>query len=98
MPAVLNYDRPLAPGTVRITRLVGAVTIMIAPDPAKRTVYTVMAPLLILAAFSLFAVTGLFTRQSLDQLALLTLFVAIGGWVLFRTLRRANRPIVFRAD
>jgi hypothetical protein len=98
MPAVLHYDRPLAPGTVRITRHTGAVTITIAPDTAKRTVYTVLAPLLLLAAFSLFVVGGLFTRQSLDQLVLLTLFVAIGGWILFRTLRRANRPIVFRAD
>ena len=37
-PAVLDYNRPLLPGTVRITHRADGVTIQVAPDSAQRIV------------------------------------------------------------
>jgi hypothetical protein len=98
MPEVLEYNRPLLPGTVRITHRQGSVTIQVAPDTARRIVYTALGPLLILAIFAVYALMGVLTRGRIFPLLVLVgLFVA-GGVYLARVLRRGREPIVFRAN
>jgi hypothetical protein len=98
MPAVLDYNRPLLPGTVRITHRQGGVTIKVAPDTAKRVLRTVLLPLFVLAMFALGALASLLARGGVAALVALVAFLGMGGWHLARTLRRANEPIVFRAN
>ena len=96
---VLAYDRPLAPGTVRISRSGGAVAVVVATDSPRRAVYSYATPAAI-------AVIGV-------GVAIYTIF-AIGGWLLGLTagvillslgivatlhaVRETSTPIVFTAD
>jgi hypothetical protein len=99
----LDYDRPLAPGTVRITRSSGdarAVTIMVAPDTAKRTLYTLTRPLAVGGIICLIPV-ALFENRTFPPVIGITVFLAIAGVTLlacYRIIARSDRPIIFRAD
>lgn len=63
-PALLAYDRPLPPGTVRIRRSGPAVYIAIAPDTAKRAVISLMIPVVVFAVcMGILAFSIAVTRQ-----------------------------------
>jgi hypothetical protein len=98
---VLGYERPLIPGTVRITRGdAGAVTVAIAPDTARRTIYTLSRPLILGLIFSAipFAIIDhsmLLREWGIVGFVLIALFTARA---CFRIIARSNQPIIFRAD
>ena len=96
---VLAYDRPLAPGTVRISPVGDGVCVRIAPDAPKRVVLTVLLPATLPAAAIALAGYGLFISGMWTVgLPILILLGAIGGYYLYRTLLRSDEPIVFTAD
>lgn len=97
-PAVLDYDRPLSPGTVRITRRSDGVTILVVPDSATRILSAALGPLLILAIFSVVFVLGALARQGIMPVLMLLVFLTVGGVYLLAVVRGGREPIIFRAD
>lgn len=95
----LDYDRPMAPGTVRIARAGAGISIRIAPDTAKRTsVNALPAALMAAGAFAL-ATWGLFLAHAIVTGGLLLLLLAIGGGIAVRRIiRSSDDPIIFTAD
>lgn len=98
---VLGYDRPLLPGTVRIMRAAaGAVSIAIAPDTAKRTVYTMTRPILLGAIYCVIPWAFLQERTFHPAIAFLAfgIIAAVTALACFRVVARSGESIVFRAD
>jgi hypothetical protein len=99
---VIEYHRPLPPGTVRITRSevdARAVTITIAPDTAKRTLFTLTRPLIVAAIFSLIPLALLDNSQlRAVGIAVLIAIGAAASFSCYRIVARSNQPIIFRAD
>jgi hypothetical protein len=95
----LDYDRPMAPGTVRITRAGSGISIRIAPDTAKRTIVNALPAALMAAGAFALASWGLFLGQTIASGGILLLLLAIGGGIAMRRIIRSSAdPIIFTAD
>jgi hypothetical protein len=97
---VLGYERPLAPGTVRITRPAGGgVCVTIAPDTPRRVLVTYCVPVAMVAiAFALTTYTVVQMEAWRLGVPLLVVFVAAVSITLYRAARQGDQPIVFTAD
>jgi len=97
--AVIEYRRAQAPGTCRISRNDdGDVTISIAPDTAKRTIYTLTRPLANAVVFSLIPL-GMLDSFEYRPVACILLAViwSVAALASYRIVAASGRPIVFRA-
>ena len=95
----LDYDRPMAPGTVRITRTGAGISIRIAPDTAKRTIINALPAALMAAGAIAIASWGLFLGDAIVSGGILLLLLAIGGGIAMRRIiRSSDDPIIFTAD
>jgi hypothetical protein len=95
---VLAYDRPLAPGMVRITRSSATVVVKIAPDTAKRALSSLLIPALLFLFAGGVVVSALSSGGGLGALVIAVVLLGIGGAMLHQTLRQSRDPIVFTAD
>jgi hypothetical protein len=95
---VLDYTRPLEPGSVRISQLGNRVSITIAPDTPKRLVFTLALPTAICAGCGLVALYAMVVTGSWIVAPVLVALFAIGAIYLRRAIRRSRDPIVFVAD
>jgi hypothetical protein len=98
---VIQYERPLSPGCVRISRNeAGGVTIAIAPDSAKRTAFALFGPLAIGGLCCLGPVALIFegSLPPFVGFAALALILAVAGFVTHRIVVRSAGLIIFRAD
>jgi hypothetical protein len=95
---VLAYDRPLAPGAVRITRSSTSVSIKIAPDTAKRALFHLAVPAILFVFATGLAVSNLRAANGLFGMIVAATLLAIGGALVYQTLRQSREPIAFTAD
>jgi hypothetical protein len=97
---VLSYERPLAPGTVRITRGAGGgICVTVAPDTPQRVVVTYCVPVAMVAgAFFLTTYTIVQTQAWRLGVPLLVAFASAVAFTLYRAARQGRQPIVFTAD
>jgi hypothetical protein len=102
MPAeavpVLTYDRPLAPGTVRISRSSATVCVKIAPDTAKRAFFHLLLPATLFVLAAGLAISNFRAASGVYGFTVPVALLAIGGALVYQVLRQSRDPIVFTAD
>lgn len=99
--AVIGYDRPLLAGTARITRgRKGAVTVVVAPDTARRALYTLTRPLFVGAAFCAIPMALLENRTFPPVIGIVGFGIVglLTARSCFRIAADGGKTIVFRAD
>ena len=97
--AVIAYDRPLAPGTVRITGSSAGIAIRIAPQGSRRVFLAVLIPAIVAAASLALAAFGLLSGGAGDTgLPILIVLGVSAGYLVYRMVLRSANPIEIFAD